>query len=527
MRAPGYVALVLHAHLPYVRHPEHATPLEERWLHEALWETYLPLLDLLDRLENEGISAPFTLSLSPTVAAMWRDPLLMTRFEAHLAALAELHERERRRAVPGPFAEVIAHYGRLLDAARATFLRADKDLLAAFVRHADAGRLSLFTTSATHAYLPGLAPVPGAVRAQVRAGLAAFRALAGRPAEGFWLPECAYDPRFAADLVAAGVTLSLLDAHGIELAEPSPPLGVYAPVLHPAGLAFFGRDPLASSEVWSRVSGYPGDPLYRDFYRDIGFDRDEEALTGHLGPYGVRIATGLKYHRITGPRGDKAPYLPALAAARAAEHAADFVARRVETLVTLPTWPGATPLVVAPYDAELFGHWWHEGPLFLEGVLRRLAARPEGISAITLPGYLARHGQLPLASPAASTWGEEGYGKVWTGPRTAPLLRPIHHATRRVRDAARTCGSGPCAAFVARAVKELLLLQASDWPFMIHGGDTAAYAEARVREHRLAIDQLLAAADSPAPTPAALAFLAAREASLPLFDVGEPAALFA
>jgi hypothetical protein len=119
MGAPGYVALVLHAHLPYVRHPEHATPLEERWLHEALWETYLPLLDLLDRLENERISAPFTLSLSPTVAAMWRDPLLMARFEAHLGALGELHGREQRRAPHGPFAEVIAHYGRLLEAARA------------------------------------------------------------------------------------------------------------------------------------------------------------------------------------------------------------------------------------------------------------------------------------------------------------------------------------------------------------------------------------------------------------------------
>lgn len=528
MAPRGYVALVLHAHLPYVRHPEHATSLEERWLHEALWETYLPLLDLLDRLEIDGISAPFTLSVSPTLAAMWADPLLLARFEAHLERLEALHGREQVRAGSGPFAPVVAHYGRALGRVRATFGRAGGDLLGAFVRHADAGRLALFTTSATHAYLPGLVVCPGAVRAQVRAGLGAFRALAGRPADGFWLPECAYEPRFAAELVASGVTLSVLDAHGVELAEPSPPLGVYAPLLHPAGLAFFGRDPRASEEVWSRTTGYPGDPAYRDYYRDIGFDREEGALSGHLGPHGVRLATGLKYHRITGSLAEKAPYDPALAAARAHEHAAHFVARRAESLAGLPLWKGTVPVAVAPYDAELFGHWWHEGPLFLEGVLRRLAAGEGGLAAITLPGYLERHGDLPVASPAASSWGEEGHGRVWTGPRTAHLLRPIHHATRRVRDAVvgGADGDGDRASLLRRAVKELFLLQASDWPFMIHGGDTAPYAEARVADHRAAIDRLLTAVAGPRVSPEDLAFQAAREASMPLFDVGDVARLF-
>ncbi len=506
-RNKAYVGLVLHAHLPYVRHPEHQAPLEERWLHEALWETYLPLLDLLDRLAHDGVSAQLTLSISPTLAAMLRDTLLMSRFESHLEGLFELLAREQKRLVFEPvWAPVLAHYHARLSLAKNTFRRVGGDVLGALVHHAEAGQIALFTTSATHAYLPGLAVSPWAVRAQIRLGKAAFAALSGHQPRGFWLPECGFDPRFSADLGALQVGPSVLDAHGIELGRPSPPLSVYAPIVTPEKAVFFGRDPHASQEVWSRERGYPGDPVYRDYYRDIGFDRDEADLTGHLGPFGVRLATGLKYHRITGPHAEKHPYVPHDAAFRASLHARDFVARRETALRGLPSFSGISPIVVAPYDAELFGHWWHEGPLFLEHVIRLLDARKRdgGVEPTTLVGYLERHPKLVVSEPAASSWGEEGFGKVWTGAQTAKLLRHVHHAASNVEAclAQHRHVGGVAGRALDRAIVELLLLQASDWPFMIHRGDMAAYAEARVKKHAANVGVLLEIAASAAPSEA-------------------------
>jgi 1,4-alpha-glucan branching enzyme len=498
----GYVGIVLHAHLPWVRHPEHARPLEERWLHEALWESYLPLVDVLDRLASEQIRAPITLSLSPTLAAMLRDPLLCARFVDHVGRLERLAAREAERASGDrELAGVIEHYRARIEAARATWERAGGDVVGALVRHDDAGAIELVTTTATHAYLPALSPP--SVRAQIRIGLRAFEGFTGKKPRGLWLPECAYDPSLGGALAGAPVRYTLLDAHGLEFARPRPPLGVYAPVLSPGGVAFFARDPESTREVWSRDEGYPGHPDYREFYRDIGFDLPEQALMGELGPHGTRLATGLKYHRVTGPGPHKEPWDPSKAEARARADAERFVERRRAALSAI-SGAGPAPLVVAPYDAELFGHWWFEGPIFLEHVLRGLdrSARAGGIAATTLGGHLARQPDLVVAEPAASSWGEGGFGEAWLGRALDPartrglspahLLRHVRHAERAVEALVRArrgaCGLSGRA--LDQAIRELLLLESSDWGFMIRRGEMAEYAEARVRAHASRVDRL-------------------------------------
>ncbi|MFS8072014.1 MAG: DUF1957 domain-containing protein, partial [Byssovorax sp.] len=217
----GHVALLLHAHLPYVRHPEHARPLEERWLHEALIESYLPIVEVLDRLGNEGIHAPLTISLSPTLLAMLGDEMLRARFVWHLSGLQRLAGRLLRgdgidgatRAAVGCSGVALAAQAQRLGEVRALWDRLSGDVVGALVRHADAGRIELITTAATHAYLPGLIPSPASIRAQLRLGLRYFERVTGRRARGLWLPECAYDPRLAEDLAASGVRYTVLDAH--------------------------------------------------------------------------------------------------------------------------------------------------------------------------------------------------------------------------------------------------------------------------------------------------------------------------
>ena len=507
----GHVALLLHAHLPYVRHPEHARPLEERWLHEALIESYLPILDMLDRLGNEGIHAPFTISLSPTLLAMLGDELLRARFAPHLTRLQQLAARLLRGdgidsttlAEAGCSGAALPFAAARLGEVRAIWDRLSGDVIGALVRHADAGRVELVTTTATHAYLPGLIPSPASIRAQLRLGLRYFERVTGRRSVGLWLPECAYDPRLAEDLAASGVRYTVLDAHGLELARPRPPFGSAAPVIGPGGVAYFARDPAAARDVWSRTTGYPGDAVYREFYRDVGFDLPDEILQGELGPHGTRLMTGLKLHRITGPGVEKDRYDPAAAAERARVHAAHFVSVR-ETALTLSPDGNKAPLLVAPFDAELFGHWWFEGPIFLENTLRALAASAHrgGVEATTLGGYLERFPEASVAEPAASTWGEGGFGEVWTGPAAARLLRHVHQTERLVRRAAvrRRDAGGLAGRALDQAIRELLLLESSDWPFMLHRGDMAGYAEARAGAHAHRAARLAQIAETITPT---------------------------
>lgn len=499
---PGSLAIVLHAHLPWVRAPEHPRSLEERWFHEALWESYLPLVDVFERLVDDGVISPVTVSVSPPLAAMFADSLLRQRFVAHLDRLDALLDREIIRTTSLPdFAQVVTFYRERLRRVRSTWMRIGGDVLAALVRLERAGAIELLTTCVTHAYLPALTSV--SVRAQIEIGLRAFEVFAGHRPRGLWLPECGYDPSLAKEIVRANVKYTVLDAHGVELAEPRPPAGIFEPILAPGGVAFFGREPQASRDVWSRRVGYPGHPDYRDFYRDIGFDLEASQLAGEVGPNGTRLMTGLKYHRVTGVGIDKQVWNPERAEARARMDAEHFVAERGRAIAARQDLHGRS-IVVAPFDAELFGHWWFEGPIFLEHVLRTLAARKNetDVVASTLGEYLLRNPELVVAEPMASSWGEGGFGDAWLGRSLdvhadtdmtpAQLIRHLRHAEKTVRRIVTTRGhvTGVAGQAIDQAIVELLLLESSDWGFMLRRGDMARYATGRVRAHASRVERL-------------------------------------
>lgn len=535
----GYVALVLHAHLPYVRHPEHARSLEERWLFEATWEAYLPLVDVLDRLAGEGVPAPISISVSPPLAAMLGDAMLRERYLDHVRRTRAVAERALGRAPGGPLSAAIAHHLALLDRAEATFERHRGDVLGALARHHRAGTIFLFTTAATHAFLPGLlaSPSPVWARAQIELGQRAFESATGIRPRALWLPECAFAPGLDAALGAASVELTVLDAHGIALAEPRPDVATVgrggdalvaptAPLRSGAGVVYFGRDLWAGRSVWA-MNGYPSHPAYREFHRDLGFDLPEHELCGEVGPAGARIATGIKPYRITGSP-EKAPYEPEAARAQAAAHARSFVLDRGRLFDALPR-RGAPPISVAPFDAELFGHFWHEGPIFLEEALRRLARSAEGggPAPISLLEYMERYPPATSARPAASTWGEGGFGEAWVGPRTAALWRHVHHASAAVLEAARAAGgaTGPLGEALDQAIVEALLLQSSDFAFMIHQRTTTEYALNRTTEHAARAEMLAALARADTIGPEGVSWIRGARERTPLFRDLPPGAL--
>jgi 1,4-alpha-glucan branching enzyme len=483
---PNYLALVLHAHLPFVRHPEHARHLEERWFYEALVECYLPLLQAFDRLAEEDVPFALTMSVTPPLAAMMRDGLLRRRFHEHLARIEALAQREMARLWGNEqFAPIATFYRDHFACMRAVWDRHGGDVLSGFLRHWEAGRLELLTCSASHCYLPGMLAAREGIRPQLELGVRGFERITGRRPMGAWLAECAYHPSFDDEIARAGIRFTIVDTHGILNARPRPPYGAYAPIASPGGVVFFGRDVESSRQVWSRDEGYPGDAYYRDFYRDIGFDLPETELMGELAADGSRLMTGLKYFRITGKDVDKQPYQPGVAARKAQDHAGEFVRNRAaQARVQAGTMP-VPPIIVAPYDAELFGHWWFEGPMFLEAVFRSLPQTGGELEAITLKRYLERHPVNVQATPSASSWGAGGYGEVWVGREAAWTWRHVHHATRyakwlvqRHRGATGLRGEA-----LDQVVRELLLLQSSDWPFILKTGTVARYAESRIRAH--------------------------------------------
>ena len=360
-----------------------------------------------------------------------------------------------------------------------------RDLVASFRRHADAGRLELITSGATHGFLPLMQDRPEAVRAQIAIGREAHRRALGRDPTGIWLPECGYFPGLEEVLAEEGLRYFFLESHGLLWGSPPPPGGVHLPVYTSTGVAAFARDPESSQQVWSAEVGFPGHPDYREFHRDLGFELPWEDIGPWMLATGHRRNTGFRYHRVTGPGPDKALYDPARAAAVAKAHAREFVESRARQLAALQPQLGDAALVVAPYDAELFGHWWFEGPLFLEEVLRLLAAPPSTVRAVTPPEYLKAFPAQALCTPAESSWGREGHASTWLDPVNDWIQGEVSAcADVLVELATRHRAPTPLESrALAQAARELLLAQSSDWAFILRAGTTLEYATRRVREH--------------------------------------------
>ena len=394
----GYFALVLHAHLPFVRHPEYERFLEEDWFYEALTETYLPLLDVFEGLVRDTIYFRATLSLTPTLLSMMTDPLLQQRYVRYLDQRLQALAGERERTAGDPyFHPVVLFYSERYQRLRRQFVeRYQGDIVGAFRRLLESGHLEIITCAATHGYLPLLASQEESLYAQLSMAVRTHQRLLGRRPRGIWLPECGYAPGIDRLLAEFGIEFFFLDTHGALNADPRPKYGSHRPLRTPGGPAAFARDYESSKQVWSAEEGYPGDAIYRDFYRDAGFDVDAP----HMWPLrhaGVRTFTGLKYHRITGKTDYKEPYHPGWARERAAEHAGNFMFNRQRQVEWLSSFFDRPPVIVSQYDAELFGHWWFEGPQWIDFLFRKIACDQRDIQAIhaarvsaTLPGLANR-----------------------------------------------------------------------------------------------------------------------------------------
>lgn len=510
-RTLGCVAILLHAHLPFVRQAHEEGTLEERWFFEAMTETYIPLLDVFQRLSQDQIPFRISLTMTPTLLALMEDPMMQLRYEHFLQRQIDLAAGEmlRLEEQSPPFRVAQMYWQRWSRWLR--YYRVwERDIIAQYKYWSDQGHVEIMTCAATHAFLP-LIMNESIAEAQIKCGIAEHTRHFGKRPSGIWLPECGYSPRLAPLLRRNGIHYYVVDSHTLQHAEPAPNYGTIYPLQVDEQLYAFARDLESSQQVWSAHEGYPGDADYREFYRDIGFDLgwDNEEEWNYIRPYllpdGVRIDTGLKYYRITESGVHKAWYCEEQARRKAAEHAKHFIHSRTEQLMSYRNQyelPDQPPIIVSPYDAELFGHWWYEGPLWIETLFREHdAMRHEqehpSFQFCSLHDYVQAHPQAVQADLPTSSWGRGGYAEVWLMERNDWIYKHLHQAELRllhitwIHEALNDGASPQSERMMNQALRELMLAQSSDWAFMMDADTFTTYAANRTKEHVMRCHALL------------------------------------
>lgn len=619
MPTNGAFTFVLHSHIPYCRQAGR-WPHGEEWLHEAAAETYIPLLNALYDLVEEGVKPKITLGITPILAEQLADEDIITHFQEYLLekiaaaekdivrlealehaaeqakaealaladsaaaeverervdtldvpvemraqeAIQELMQREDAHVAaietvipgdtsgqkpdtveqapeddvpefplegaaaaeiiedPDPHRLFLARWYRDWYAAtlRSFRERFHHDIIASFRHLQDLGAIEIITSMATHCYTPLLSR-DSSIYAQLRTGIASYERLFGRYPRAIWLPECAYRPAYIdehsfmqkpgveAFLAAQNIGCFFAETHLVEGGAPvgkaaDEVIGLYGAIrrryvqphadyVEPTNrstyqayyvsgvdVAVIGRNDRTGRQVWSGASGYPGDANYREFHK-----KDSRS--------------GLQYWRVSGPGvdlGEKEYWHPEWSEESVRKHAQHFVGLVEELLTDYHTETGQFGLISSNYDTELFGHWWFEGVAWLKAVLRGLA-HSQTVDLTTASEYLHEHAPQEVVMLAEGSWGSGGTHATWQNPDNEWIWPLIHGAERSMERVVTRFpeAKGDVALVLAQAARELVLLQSSDWPFLISTGQAREYSEGRFAEHLARFNRLIAALD--------------------------------
>ncbi len=477
----GSLNLILQSHLPFVRHPEYSSFLEENWFFEAMDESYLPLLRAFDSLERDGVPFRMTISLSPTLLSMMSDEFLQERYVGHLKKMIALAKQELERVSDDEkFGPLAGMYHDLYTRNYEDFVkRYQHDVIGRFLKYEKSGHLELITTAATYAYLPLYESEPAVVKTQINAAVQLFESCFEHRPRGFWLPDMGYFPGLEKYLKNAGIAYFFTSAHGLLLGKDEASCGVFSSYKTPNGTYFFARD-VDSGLV---VPSYAAAPVYREFYRDIGFDLPFDYVRDYMPDKKNRVFTGIKYYAVTGSE-DKNVYNIDAAQKQVREHAADFIKTVNLRFEKLSHQMSKEPVITAPFDTELFGHGWFEGVQWIEEVFRQ--SQKNDIFSWGVPTeYIARNRDAETVSPIFSSWGNKGFSEVWFHEKNDWVHKPIFQSIEMMKDFVfRFPNEGALKERILnQALREVLLMQASDWPFILYNATDVAYAESRIKGH--------------------------------------------
>jgi 1,4-alpha-glucan branching enzyme len=438
----GYLALVLHAHLPYIHHHDPDDYVEERWFHEAMTVTYLPLIEVMDRLASDKVDFRITISMTPTLLSLFSNNLMQERYRAYLNKLIKLADKEQiKLRKDTDLLPLAKRYSERLRELRTLYENFKGNVIDKFKQFQDLGCIEIVTSAATHGFLP-LMKTEEAIKAQIATAVRDYERYFSLKPRGIWLPECGYTPGIDRILKQYGIDYFFSDSTAVAFASPQPNRDVYAPLMTPYGISAFPSDPESASQFWSAQDGYP-----------------EEAE----------------------------------------EHAANFLFNRQKQAEHWHRWLNRKPIIVSPYNAELFGHRWHEGPIWIEMLCRKIFHDQHTVKMITPSEYLQEYPLADVGRLNESSWGRNHSAEVWLQGNNEWIYRHLHQSEERMillatkheyLDRHGEHHAELLKRALNQAARELMLAQSSDWAFIMDAGTVVDYAVRRTKDH-LACFQLL------------------------------------
>ena len=499
----GSFVFMLHSHLPYYRKAG-MWPFGEESVYECMAETYIPLLNAIGDLWDEGIAAKLTVGITPILAEQLCDPHLNAGFDKFLQVRLEAAQKDEKRFSARSenhnpdYLHLARFYVNWFSQVRRDYHeRWNRDIIGAFRKYQDLGAIEITTSAATHGFSP-LLTTDSSLFAQYKTGVDSYKRMFGRQPKGFWLPECAYRPaqgdrpgleKWLYELgleyfftesfvIEGGQTVEMRRAFGVYgdieyvPTAPRPATGLdtfEAYWLKEYPVAVMGRHEKAGYQVWSADTGYPGDGNYREFHK-----KDD--------------VSGLHFWKLTSKSTDlgaKEIYSPEIAQQKMRENAEHYVGFLQQNLTEQLKKTGKPGLVMVSFDTELFGHWWFEGVSWIKEVIRTLRTYT-AVTMSTASEYLVANPPTQAIEIPESSWGAGGHWQVWLNKDTEwmwPIINESELAMQDIAQANQGKNDGLLQRALKQAARELLLLQSSDWPFLVTTGQAKDYAIERFNDH--------------------------------------------
>ncbi|MGM0640455.1 MAG: 1,4-alpha-glucan branching protein domain-containing protein [Thermotogota bacterium] len=487
----GILQLVLHGHLPYINHPDYNNFYEETWFFEAITEVYLPILQKFYKLEKENINFRITISLSPPLIEMFEDKILINKYNNYLNDLIKIAEFESETSKRQKERELACYYLNNLKSLKDLFSdKLSRNILQGFKEFQEKGNIQMIICNGTHNFLPAFKDKDYFINSSINISKYFYNNKFKGSLKGIWLAEMGYFDGLDKQLKASKIDFTFLNFNSINNNN------YYSPMKTENNLIFYVRDPQTNDKIWDANIGYPGNKYYREFYSDISFEKNNKILNNFNDKYGVNTSTGIKYKAITNKNVStekKQYYNPKKAKFQIKSDVINFLKdKNVQVNKLCENNYDFIPVLTAPFDMELFGHWWYEGPDFLYELLK--SVDESNFLETDYHESIKNRTKIVNQNPKMSSWGDKGFSNTWVDKSNIWIYPFIETAYKSLVHYKNSELSDLENRIYSQMLREFFLLVSSDWYFLIYNNSSKDYSEMRVKNHIanfFALDKML------------------------------------
>ncbi|GHU39601.1 glycoside hydrolase [Spirochaetia bacterium] len=486
MQKKNAVAIILNAHLPFIRHPELVYSYEELPFFTTISETLLPLLEMLERLEAGNIKCKFSISISPTLCHLLKDEFLLKRYTEYVERQISFGKSEMKRTRENRYLYKLAKYYYIKAVYnKELFLeRYDKNIIKVFASFQKKDFIEILAATATNCFLPFYKDRPFAVKSQIETGIKSYIKNFGTPPKGFLLCEDGWFEGLDEYLDRANINWTIVDTHAVLLSKPPAKFGCFFPVRAKSDAALFVNDYYANRDITDRTAGLTVCPEFRDYFDDVVDELPANDVKLFLSPHGLRTPSGYKYHALGESGKEKKLYRIEEAREKAKFQARVFFERRVLTLNEASANAlknDRHPFIsVCSWKADLFGRFWHEGTHFLENLFKLAGENPE-IELTTPSQYLKtiNHDSIQKVQTEFSSSSSNGYAEILLDASNDWTARHINHALERMCELSNRFSNetGLRERALNQALREVLLAMSSDWLLLMNNNNEHSAAD--------------------------------------------------